>query len=127
MASSQLFIGKVNTRSTTIFNANTMLDGTGPMAELFVAGPEGSRVDKILIKALASTSSGVISVFMSDGSDIRLVTQSTVDPVLPSTISTTFESVITTSDIFTIPAGWSLLVSTTKNEYFTVTAFGWDY
>lgn len=127
MAATQLFIDKVNTRSTTIFTSNTMLDGTGPMAELFVAGPNGSRVDKILIKALASTSSGVISVFMSDGYDIRLVTQSTVDPVLPSTISTTFESVITTSDIFSIPAGWSLLVSTTKNEYFTVTAFGWDY
>jgi hypothetical protein len=127
MAVNQLFIGNINTRSTTISTSNTMLDGTGPMAELFVAGPSGSRVDKILIKALASTSSGVISIFMSDGSDIRLVTQSTVDPVLPSTISTTFESVITTSDIFSIPAGWSLLVSTTKNEYFTVTAFGWDY
>ena len=127
MASSELFVGSVNTRSTTIFTANAMLDGTGPMAELFVAGYNGSKVDKILVKALASTSSGVISIFMSDGSDIRLVTQSTVDPVLPSTISTTFEAVITTSDIFTIPAGWSLLVSTTKNEYFTVTAFGWDY
>jgi hypothetical protein len=58
MASSQLFIGNINTRSTTIFTSNTMLDGTGPMAELFVAGPNGSRVDKILIKAVASSSSG---------------------------------------------------------------------
>lgn len=127
MNTSQVYIQKLNTHSETLFTANNMLDGTGPMTEIFVAGPNGSRVDKILVKALAATSSGLINIFVFDGNVARLVTQAVVEPMLPSLMATTFETVISTTNIFTLPSGWSLMASITKNEYFSITAFGGDF
>lgn len=128
MADTQLFVGSINTGHAIISTSNLLLDGTGSMGIIFTAGPAGGTVDKILIKALSTTSSGVVSIFLSNGVDAPwLITQTTIDGILPSTIATTFETVITTSDIFRIPPGWSLLASTTKSEFFSVTAFGWDY
>lgn len=128
MASTDLFAAGVNTGHAIISTGNLLLDGTGPMGHIYAAGPSGSRVDKILVKALSTTSSGVVSIFMSDGVNPPwLVTQTTVDAILPTTIATTFETVITCSDIFFLPPGWGLLASTTKSEFFSVTAFGWDF
>ena len=127
MNTNQVYIQNLNTRATTIFTANNQLDGTGPMAQIFVAGPNGSRLDKILVKALAATSDGLINIFISDGTNVRLATQAKVDPVLPSLIAPTFETVISTANIFTLPPGYSVLASITKNEYFTITAFGGDF
>lgn len=127
MNTSQVYIQALNTRSATLFTANNMLDGTGPMSEIFVAGPNGSRVDKILVKALAATSSGLINIFIGNGSAIRLVTQAVVEPMLPSLLATTFETVISTTNIFTLPPGWTLYASITRNEYFSITAFGGDF
>lgn len=128
MADTQLYPANVNTGHAVISSSNLLLDGTGPMGLIFTAGGLGATVDKILVKALSTTSSGVVSIFMSNGVDTPwLVTQTTIDGILPSTIASTFETVITVSDIFFLPANWQLLAATTKSEFFSVTAFGWDF
>jgi len=61
-------IGQVST-------ANTNRDGTGTLATVFTAGTNGSRIDAINLKAVGTTTAGMIRLFIHDGSNARLLTE----------------------------------------------------
>lgn len=112
--------------------ANTNRDGTGTLATILTAGASGSRIDAINLKAVATTTAGMIRLFIHDGTNARLLTELPVLALTPSATLPSWEAQITTNNMSQIlpiilPTGYSLRASTHNTETFNVIAIGGDF
>lgn len=115
-----------------ISTANTNRDGTGTIGIVFTAGTAGSRIDSIVIKATATTTAGMVRLFLHDGTNARLFTEVPVQPATPSGTIPAFEAQLTTNNAphllpLIIPTGWSLRAATHAAEAFNVIGEGGDF
>lgn len=115
-----------------VATANTNLDGTGTLATILTAGASGSRIDAINLKAVATTTAGMIRLFIHDGTNARLLTELPVLALTPSATLPSWEAQITTNNMSQIlpiilPTGYSLRASTHNTETFNVIAIGGDF
>lgn len=108
--------------------ANTARDGTGTIVSVFAAGASGSRIDKIKVTAIgASTTAGVIRLFIHNGSTYRLYDELLVTAITPSTSVAEWEYEVELTYPILLPTGYSLQASTNNAESFNVFAFGGDF
>ena len=124
-ATPKLGIGQVSV-------ANTNRDGTGTIATIFSAGANGSRIDAIDIKAVGTTTAGMIRLFIHDGVDARLLTEVPVVAVTPSGTLPSWEAQLNTNTMtqvlpLLLPTGYSLRAATNNAETFNVIAQGGDF
>lgn len=115
-----------------ISTANTNRDGTGTIGTVFTAGASGSRIDAIDIKAIATTTAGMIRLFIHDGTNARLLTEIPVLAATPSATVPAWEVQLNTNSMsqvlpIVLPTGYSLRASTEKAETFNIIAFGGDF
>ena len=116
----------------SISTANTARDGTGTLGTVFTGGTNGSRVDRIIIEATATTAAGVVTLFVYDNSSVTNLWQEVlVSAITPSTTAVAFRAVITSPDpmnpLLVLPASYVLKAGTTIAQAFAVTAQGGDY
>jgi hypothetical protein len=102
-----------------VVTANTARDGTGTIATVFTAGGNGSRIDDIKIQALATTTAGVVRLFLHDGTNARLWQEVMVTAVTPSTTVEAWSFTLLNQALI-LPNGWSLRASTNNAEGFNV-------
>lgn len=112
--------------------ANTNRDGTGTIATIFTAGANGSRIDAINLKAVGTTTAGMIRLFIYDGVDARLLTELPVTALTPSGTLPAWEAQLNTNSMsqvlpIILPTGYSLRASTNNAETFNVIAVGGDF
>lgn len=112
--------------------ANTNRDGTGTIATIFSAAASGSRIDAIDLKAVGTTTAGMIRLFIHDGAAARLLTEINVGAVTPSATQPSWEVQLNTNTMtqvlpLVLPNGYSLRASTEKAETFNVIAVGGDF
>lgn len=112
--------------------ANTARDGTGTIATVFTAGANGSRIDAIDIKAVGTTTAGMIRLFIHDGTNARLLTEIPVPALTPSATLPSWEAQLNTNSMsqvlpIILPTNYSLRASTNNAETFNVIAFGGDF
>ena len=111
--------------------ANPNRDGTGTLVSLFTAGTNGSLVKEVTIKAIASTTAGMIRLFLYNGTNYTLHSELTVSAVTPSATAASFAGTINLRDAesepLELPSGWSLHCSTEKAESFHVICKGADF
>jgi hypothetical protein len=112
--------------------ANTARDGTGTIATVFTAGANGSRIDAIDIKAVGTTTAGMIRLFIHDGTNARLLTEIPVTALTPSATLPSWEAQLNTNSMsqvlpIILPTNYSLRASTNNAETFNVIAFGGDF
>ena len=112
--------------------ANSARDGTGTIVNVFTAGGTGSRIDAIDIQATASTTPGMIRLFMFDGTNNRLIGEIPVSAITPSGTQAAFAVQLTTANLanllpLILPTGYSLRASTEKAEAFNVFGIGGDF
>jgi hypothetical protein len=124
-ASPRCAIGQAST-------ANTARDGTGTIATIFTAAASGSRIDAINIKAIATTTAGMIRLFIHDGTNARLLGEVPVTALTPSATLPSFEAQLNTNTMTQIlpiilPTGFSLRASTNNAETFNIIALGGDF
>ena len=124
-ATPKLGIGQVSV-------ANTNRDGTGTIATIFSAGANGSRIDAIDIKAVGTTTAGMIRLFIHDGANARLLTEVPVVAVAPSGALPAWEAQLNTNSMsqilpLVLPTGYSLRAATNNAETFNVIALGGDF
>lgn len=124
-ATPKLGIGQVSV-------ANTNRDGTGTIATIFSAGANGSRIDAIDLKAVGTTTAGMIRLFIHDGTNARLLTEVPVTAITPSGTLPSWESQLNTNTMtqvlpLLLPAGYSLRAATNNAETFNVIAQGGDF
>ena len=118
-------IGQVST-------ANTARDGTGTIATIFTAGASGSRIDAINLKAIATTTAGMIRLFIHDGTNARLLTEVPVVAVTPSATAPAWEVQLNTNSMsqmlpIILPTGYSLRAATNNAETFNLLCVGGDF
>lgn len=101
--------------------------GVTGLTSLKAAGSFGTRIDRISIRATATTTAGTIRIWLYDGSgNANLIWEEPVYAVTPSATLPAFSADIVLEDLV-IPSGKTLYVSTEKAEAFNVIAFGGDY
>lgn len=116
----------------TISTANTNRDGTGTIGTVFTAGSSGSRIDAINIQATATTTAGMIRLFVYDGTTAHLINEVPVAAITPSGTLPAFSTQLNTNTMtqilpIVIPTGYSLRAATNNAESFKVIAFGGDF
>jgi len=115
-----------NLTAARISTANTGLTGTGTVATLITGGASGTRVDRVSVKATATTTPGMIRFFLFDAQGTpakRLLHEMPVLAVTPAGSIQAFESEWVRTDgqpLVIVPSGWSLCVSTNNAESFDV-------
>lgn len=107
--------------------ANTARDGTGTVATIMTAGASGSRIDKIKIAAIATSTAGVVRLFLHDGTNFRLYDEILVTAATPSTTVAAWEQEFELGYPILLPNGYSLRASTHNAETFNLFAFGGDF
>lgn len=109
--------------------ANTALDATGTMGTIFTAGKNGGGFYRINIKAIGTTTAGMIRIFHADsGATKRLIYEVTVTAVTPSATLPAFESVLVPTDPpENLNADETLYAATEKGESFVVTCHGFNF
>ena len=112
--------------------ANTNRDGTGTLATVFSTGTNGSRIDAIDIKAVGTTTTGMIRLFIHDGTSTYLLTEVPVVAVTPSGTMPSWETQFNTNTMsqglpLVLPAGYSLRAATNNAETFNIIAQGGDF
>jgi len=112
--------------------ANTSRDGTGTIVTVFSAGASGSRIDAIDLKAVGTTTAGMVRLFIHDGADARLLTEVPVIALTPSGTLPSWEAQLNTNTMtqvlpLVLPTGYSLRAATNNAETFNVIALGGDF
>lgn len=112
--------------------ANTARDGTGTLATIFQAGASGSRIDAINLKAVGTTTAGMLRLFLHDGTNARLLTEVPVVASTPSGTLPAWEAQLNVNTMtqvlpLVLPTGYSLRASTNNAETFNIIALGGDF
>lgn len=115
-----------------ISTGNTNRDGTGTLGDVCVGGTNGTRVDRIVIEATATTTNGMVRLYINDGSsNTRLWQEVPVAATTPSGTVQSFRATITTPDptapLLVLPAAYVLRASTNQAESFDVISHAGDF
>jgi len=117
----------MNTGQVTISTANSNLDGTGTLGTVLTAASNGTLIKTVTVKAIVSTTQGMVRLFIYDGTNTKLILEVEIPAVTKSFNDPAFETTVPLN--FSLKSGWILKASTEKGESFNVIAEGqnWTY
>lgn len=119
MSTSAQYAATVQTAQAQISTANTNRNGTGTLGTVITGATNGTRVDDIYIVATGTTTAGVVRLFISDGTNIRLWQEILVPAVTPSTTVAVWSTALLNQSLL-LKSGWSLQAATNNAETFNV-------
>jgi hypothetical protein len=119
MATTAQYASTVQNASAQVTTANTNRNGTGTIVSVITGATNGTRVDDIYIVATGTTTAGVVRLFISDGSNIRLWQEILVSAVTPSTTVQVWSYTLLNQALL-LENGWSLQASTNNAETFNI-------
>ena len=120
MANNAQFVGTPKNGVAQVTVANTNRDGTGTLATVYTAGAAGARIDSLLVQATATTTAGMIRLFISDGSATRLIMELPVVALTPSATIPAWSATVNFPKGFVLQATWMLKASTHNAETFNI-------
>jgi hypothetical protein len=126
MATNPAFAVTPRISSVNVATANANRDGTGTVATLITGVAAGTRIAEIVAQARVTTTTGMVRVFLHDGTTFYLfdeiaIAAATVSASVKGTrVSVSYANLILPS------ASWSVRVSTHNAESIDVTALGAD-
>jgi hypothetical protein len=109
--------------------ANPNRDGTGAVVTLVTAPAGGLRVTRIMVKALAATSAGMIRLYLgqstANGEGNILLDELPVPAITPSATTPSWQASfpLLQLDVIFLEEGQSLKISTERAEAFYAQAF----
>lgn len=109
--------------------ANTDRTGTGTMTSVLTADPDGTRVTRILVQAKATTTAGIVRLWLFDGVNYRLWKEVPITAITVSATQIAFASALEylAERALVLPSGYTLYASTEKAEPFNIIIEGGDY
>jgi hypothetical protein len=119
MSTAAQYASTVTTAAVQVTTANTNRDGTGTIATVLTAGASGSRIDDIYMVATGTTTAGVIRLFVHDGTNARLLSETLVTAITPSTTVQVWSNTLLSQGIV-LKTGYSLRASTQIAETFNI-------
>ena len=119
MATAAQYASTVQNASAQVTTANTNRNGTGTIVSVMTGATNGTRIDDIYIVATGTTTAGVVRLFISDGTNIRLWQEILVPAITPSTSVQVFSQSLINVGLI-LENGWSLQASTNNAETFNI-------
>jgi hypothetical protein len=111
-----------------VASANTARDGTGTTADVVTGATEGTRIERIVIKATVTTTAGMVRLFLVDTNPTtRLLAEQPIAAITVSASVAAAEYTIYFPYGLILPNGWKIIASTEKAEAINVFAFGGNY
>jgi hypothetical protein len=112
-----------------ISTANTGRDGSGTLGTVITGSTNGTRVNRITIQAIETTTAGMIRLFINTGAAILLWKEIPVTAITGSAtvIEYTYTLELLGERALNLPSGYSLDASTEVAESFNVIAEGGNY
>lgn len=119
MGTSAQYASTVQNAQAQVSTANTNRNGTGTLATVMTGATNGTRIDDIYIVATGTTTAGVVRLFISDGTNIRLWQEILVTAITPSTTVQVWSYTLLNQALI-LENGWSLQASTNNAETFNI-------
>lgn len=122
-----------NSGAELVSVANSNLDGTGTVVQIFQAGAaatyNGCEITSILIKAQGTTTPGMIRLFLaaSDGSSKTLFHEVVVPAITQNSINPTFTHQVISNGSLAIRGGMTIFASTQVAETISIIIAGNDW
>lgn len=126
MATAPAFASTPKVGMAQITTAETSRTAPTQVGTVFTAGSSGSRIDSVTITAAGTTTAGVVRLFIYDGTNYRLLSETLVTAITPSTTVAVFTASITFNPLV-LQSGYSLRATTNNSETFNVIAVGGDF
>lgn len=133
MATSAQYAATPRIGSATLTTADTSLTAPTTVGTVLTAGSSGTRIDYIDIQGVATTTAGLINLFIFDGTNYILWSQVPVVAVTSSTTAPAFQATLSSNVNanlmpLILPTGHSLRATTTISQTgIRVTAQGGDF
>lgn len=127
MASASIFYTTQRNAIGQVTTANTGRDGSGAVVTIMLAGTSGSKIERIIIQAIGTTTAGFVRLYLHDGATAYLWKEITVSAITPSATVAAFHDEVDCSlpgSILIMPTLYSLKASTHNTETFNVIAIG---
>ena len=105
---------------------NSSRDGSGAIETVLTAGTYGCHINRIRIKAMGSTTAGMVRLYIHDGTIYTLYDELTVTAVSANATTPSFKSEILNVNL-DLPANWSLRASSQNGENIYVIAEAGGY
>ena len=113
MSSAAQYASTVRAAAAQVTTANPNRDGTtGTYVNVFTAGATlGSRIDDIYMTATVTTAAGMIRLFISDGTNTRLLSETPVAAITVGATTAAWTAVLLNQALI-LPSGYILKAST---------------
>ena len=122
------FLASYRSDEVLIATLDASLTAPAVAGTVWTAGANGSRIDRIVIKATMTTAAGIVRLFLHDGATYFLFKEITTTVAVPSA---TVQSFISELDLSATPlylgSGYTLRATTSTGDDCVVAAFGGDY
>jgi hypothetical protein len=119
MSTAAQYASTVTSAAVQVTTANTNRDGTGTIVTVLTAAASGTRIDDIYMVATGTTTAGVIRLFVHDGTNARLLSETLVTAITPSTTVQVWSNTLL-SQAIVLKTGYSLRASTQIGETFNI-------
>ena len=112
-----------------ISSANTNRDGTGTIVSVISGSTDGTRITRVTIQAIVTTTAGMVRLYINTGAVIYLWKEIAVTAITGSASVVEFTYVLSLmgENALILPSGYSLEASTHNAEAFNVIAEGGNY
>jgi hypothetical protein len=101
--------------------ANALRDGSGTVVTIFTAGAFGARIERIVMKAVVTTTAGMVRLFLQSGGITRLIHEELVAAITPSATVAAWSAVVTGNAFpLVMKPGAVLIACTEKAEAINV-------
>lgn len=127
MASAPSFATTPRYGKADLSAANTNRDGSGTMVDILTGATSGTRVDRITVQATATTTAGMVRLFIHNGTNYRLWREVAVGAITVGASTPAFWDELADLDLILPSASYKLAASTHNAETFVVHAEGADY
>lgn len=121
------FVGGGVVGRAALATANANRDGTGTVATVVTGAAQGTLIELIRVIALATTTAGMIRLFIHDGAAYWFYAEILVTAVTPSATVKAFDAEYQPTTPLVLPSGYSLRAATEKAESFHVVAVGGEF
>lgn len=125
MAATPIYIGTWRTEVAKISTANTAINGTGTIADIFTFGSSGGILECVNIKAEVTTTAGMIRIWEKKSSTYYLIYEVPVAAITPSATVRSFLDTVWFNRHY--GNGDIIACSTEKAESFSIQIIGGDY
>lgn len=120
MSTSSQYVGTPKNGVAQLSAANTARDGTGTLVTVYTAGASGARIDRLAIQATSTTTSGMVRLFINNGTTSVLIREIPVLAITPAASTPAWGMDYVFDGGLILQATWTLKATTNNAEAFNL-------